>query len=181
MKNKKVGIGYWIALVFFGYSLFSNLATMNNSNQSMTYAEWLADGAATSSFITLSDVHFNALEAAYIEETNSLSNEVESRLYFIPMSSSTSETNDSDKTKLVYRVSEGEVFDFLEKQLNDSEENILQRMLKNPEAFIFKGPFTGGIQGSNAGMRKIQTEMPNLDKNLILVLTAIGAILIFFK
>jgi hypothetical protein len=162
MKIKKVSIGYWIALAFIGLSLFSNLTNREDDGEIITFNDWLIEKPA-SSFITIDEIKLNTLEAVYIESKEFVSEEVESRLFFIPMYSTTNESTAADKVQLVYRVSSGEIFDFLEKKLNTSEENMLSEMLTNPNEFIFEGPFTGGIQKTNKAMRDIQTKMPNLD------------------
>ncbi|MFK7775011.1 MAG: hypothetical protein AB8F94_22920 [Saprospiraceae bacterium] len=162
MKNKKVSNGYWLALAFVSLSLFTNLTNREDDGKIITFNDWLIDKPA-SSFITIDETKLNTLEAVYFEEKEFGSEEVESRLFFIPMYSSTKESTADDKIQLVYRVSSGEIFDFLVKKLNNSEESMQREILNNPNEFIFEGPFTGGIQNTNKAMRDIQTKMPNLD------------------
>ena len=133
-----------------------------DDGKTITFNDWLIDKQA-SSFITIDDTKLNTLEAAYIEEKEFGSEEIESRLFFIPMYSSTNESMGNDKIQLVYRVSSGEIFDFLEEKLNNSEESLQREILNNPNDFIFEGPFSGGIQNTNQAMRDIQNKMPNLD------------------
>lgn len=156
MEKKKVSTGYWIALAFIGLSLITNLTNRENDGKTITFNDWLIDKQAND-FVTIDDVKLNTLEAVYIEEQESGSGEVESRLFFIPMYSSSNESTGDDKIQLVYRVSSGEIFNFLENTLNNRKD------INDPRKFIFKGPFTGGIQKTNAAMREIQTKMPNLD------------------
>lgn len=159
MKTKNVSKGYWIALAFVGFSLISNLMGRNDDGKTIIFNDWLVD-KQENMFVTIDEVKLHPLEAVYIEEKEFGSEEVESRLFFIPMSSSTNGSAADDKIQLVYRVDGGEVFDFLEGRLNSSGESIQKDIQNNP---IFKGPFTGGIQSTNAAMREIQTKMPNLD------------------
>lgn len=161
MNFKKVSTGYWIALAFVGFSLFSNLTNREDDGKIITYNDWLKDKEA-SSFITIDEVKLNAIEAAYFENKEFGSEEVESRLFFIPMYSSTIESIADDKIQLVYRISSGKIFDFLEDKLNNSTEDLQREILSNPNDFIFEGPFTGGIQNTNKAMREIQTKLPNL-------------------
>ena len=148
MKNKKVSTGYWVALAFIGLSLFTNLTNREDDGKTITFNDWLIDKQA-SSFITIDDTKLNALEAVYIEEKESGSEEIESRLFFIPMYSITNQSTSANKIQLVYRVSSGEIFDFLEAKLNNSEESIQREIQNNPNDFIFEGPFSGGIQNTN--------------------------------
>ncbi len=161
MKKKKVSTGYWVALAFVSLSLFTNLMNREDG-KTIAFNDWLIDKKA-SSFITIDDTKLNTLEAVYIERKELGSEEIESRLFFIPMYSSTNESAGDDKIQLVYRVSSGEIFDFLQGKLNNSEETIQSEILNNPNDYIFEGPFTGGIQKTNEAMREIRTKMPNVD------------------